>query len=136
MTWTWTYYAVKSIVVTVKIIVPSGRDDIIRRPFFVFHSLLSIFNDISSLQHTIRRPRCLHSLVPTYNLTMLSTRITPLVRSPRSMITRGYASHGPSYNEPSGYLFGERVCLTDLTSLSRFSTLHLSRVKAGFKLME
>nr|XP_018263196.1 uncharacterized protein I303_04689 [Kwoniella dejecticola CBS 10117]OBR85354.1 hypothetical protein I303_04689 [Kwoniella dejecticola CBS 10117] len=39
-------------------------------------------------------------------LTSLSRPIT--ASSSRSAVSRRYASHGPSYNPPSGYLFGER----------------------------
>ncbi|ODN79757.1 hypothetical protein L202_03669 [Cryptococcus amylolentus CBS 6039] len=32
----------------------------------------------------------------------------PLARQPTALPARRYASHGPSYNPPSGYIFGER----------------------------
>lgn len=44
---------------------------------------------------------------------MLRTTTASIARPLRSAANvtarRGYASHGPSYNAPSGYIFGEKV---------------------------
>lgn len=40
---------------------------------------------------------------------MFSTRIAPIARGVPQTLGRRYASHGPTYHPPSGYLFGERV---------------------------
>nr|ODN88378.1 hypothetical protein L203_02991 [Cryptococcus depauperatus CBS 7841] len=43
---------------------------------------------------------------------MIRLAITPIARpltlKSTSSLARRYASHGPTYNPPSGYLFGER----------------------------
>ncbi|KIS01157.1 hypothetical protein L804_01026 [Cryptococcus deuterogattii 2001/935-1] len=38
----------------------------------------------------------------------LASLARPLVRQSTSLPAKRYASHGPTYNPPSGYLFGER----------------------------
>lgn len=39
----------------------------------------------------------------------LTSLARPLARQSTSLTSKRYASHGPTYNPPSGYLFGERV---------------------------
>lgn len=41
----------------------------------------------------------------------LASLARPLARQSASLPAKRYASHGPTYNPPSGYLFGERVSL-------------------------
>ncbi|KIR67247.1 hypothetical protein I314_02460 [Cryptococcus bacillisporus CA1873] len=38
----------------------------------------------------------------------LASLARPLTRQSASLPAKRYASHGPTYNPPSGYLFGER----------------------------
>ncbi|WVO22188.1 uncharacterized protein IAS62_003518 [Cryptococcus decagattii] len=38
----------------------------------------------------------------------LASLARPLARQSTSLPVKRYASHGPTYNPPSGYLFGER----------------------------
>jgi hypothetical protein len=87
------------------------------KPFLRAAELLAIepmipsVMSFSSLQHRLNWSTW---MAPLYtSLTMLRTTTASIARPLRSAANvtarRGYASHGPSYNAPSGYIFGEKV---------------------------
>ncbi|KAK4685541.1 hypothetical protein P7C73_g4607, partial [Tremellales sp. Uapishka_1] len=54
--------------------------------------------------------------------------------TPTALSTRSYASHGPSYNEPSGYLFGERPVKGEKRQRESWERIYYAGMIGGFGL--
>lgn len=61
---------------------------------------------IRSTSHYTDSPRTRHHITMLRSATSIAR---PLRSAANITARRGYASHGPSYNAPSGYIFGEKV---------------------------